>query len=100
MSTVGLLSASTVLADPEDAGKAGPIGLLVIIVLGIACYFLFRSMSRHLRKIREQFPSDEPSAAPPAAGGVAPDESAKPEPEPEEHHVSTSAATPADRDLS
>ena len=48
----------------EDTGKAGPLGLLVLILLGIVCYFLFRSMSRHLRKVRDDFPVepvDEPT---------------------------------------
>ncbi len=40
-----------------EAAKAGPIAVLVIILLCIACYFLFRSMSRHLRTVREQFPT-------------------------------------------
>jgi hypothetical protein len=34
--------------------KSGPWGLAIILLLGIACYFLFRSMSRHLRKVRTQ----------------------------------------------
>jgi hypothetical protein len=47
-----------VLAKSGEAAKAGPIGLAVILVLCIACYFLFRSMAKHLRKVREQFPAE------------------------------------------
>ena len=35
-------------------GKAAPIGLLVIVLLCIAGYFLARSMSKHLRKVQQQ----------------------------------------------
>jgi hypothetical protein len=49
-----LLAAS----DPQ----AGPIGLAVIVVLGIAVALLYRSMSGHLRKLPASFdkkPDDE-----------------------------------------
>jgi hypothetical protein len=51
--------ALAVLASGE-AKKSGPIGLAVILILCVACYFLFKSMSRHMRKVREQFPGEEP----------------------------------------
>lgn len=61
------------LAKSGEAVKAGPIGLAVILLLCIACYFLFKSMSKHMRRVREEFPSDapadkpEPADHPPAA---------------------------------
>lgn len=66
------LLAVTVLAASSSGGesqKSGPIGLAVILVLCVACYFLFKSMSRHLRKVREEFPAD--AGSPPAATGAA-----------------------------
>jgi len=82
VSTAGIV-ASPLLAGGENE-KSGPIGLVVILLLCVACYFLFKSMSKHLRKVREQFPADAPvhggelSAAPgrpspaePAADGDA-----------------------------
>jgi hypothetical protein len=62
-------AASIVLAaagDPtnntDDEGgenqKAGPLGLAVILLLCVASYFLFRSMSRRLRNVREKFPTE------------------------------------------
>ena len=45
--------------------KSGPIGLAVILVLCIAAYFLFKSMSKHLKKVREEFPTDRISRQPP-----------------------------------
>lgn len=62
----------TVLAASSggESKKSGPIGLAVILVLCIACYFLFKSLSRHLRKVREGFPADAES--PPAGPGLGP----------------------------
>ena len=44
---------------PEDVGKAGPIGLLLILLLLIAVVLLVRSMTKHLRRIPRSFdPAD------------------------------------------
>ena len=53
-----------VAAKSGEAAKAGPIGLAVIILLCVACYFLFKSMSKHLRNVRDNFPEDPPGAPP------------------------------------
>ena len=54
------------LAAPAgEAAKAGPIALLVILLLCTACYFLFRSMTKHLRKVRDEFPGESPEELPP-----------------------------------
>lgn len=47
------------LAATGEAAKSGPLGLAVILALCIACYFLFKSMSKHLRKVREEFPVED-----------------------------------------
>jgi hypothetical protein len=44
--------------------KSGPIGLAVILVLCIAVYFLMKSMSKHLKRVREEFPTDQAQAGP------------------------------------
>jgi hypothetical protein len=54
-------------AGTGEAAKAGPLALVVILSLCIACYFLFRSMSRHLKKVRQGLPGQ----APPDGGGEA-----------------------------
>ena len=60
-----------VLAKSGEAAKSGPIGLAVILILCIACYLLFKSMSKHLKKVREDFrepsPGQEWRAEPPGA---------------------------------
>ncbi|MGY2127677.1 hypothetical protein [Blastococcus sp. SYSU DS0617] len=44
---------------PEDIGKAGPLGLLLIVVLLIAVALLVKSMSGHLKKLPRSFDPDE-----------------------------------------
>jgi hypothetical protein len=46
--------------DTGESKKAGPIGIVIIILLCIGCYFLFKSMSKHLRRVRENFPEELP----------------------------------------
>jgi hypothetical protein len=62
--------AADVVAKSGEAVKSGPIGLAVILVLCVACYFLFKSMSKHLKTVREDFPSDAPAAADSTDGRV------------------------------
>jgi hypothetical protein len=46
--------------QPEDVGKAGPLGLLLIVVLLIAVILLGRSMGRHLKRVPGSFdPADQ-----------------------------------------
>ena len=55
-----------VVAKSGEAAKSGPIGLAVILILCIVCYFLFKSMSKHMRKVREEFPGQQSSTEQPA----------------------------------
>jgi hypothetical protein len=50
---------AVILARSGEGWKSGPIGLAVILALCVAVYFLFKSMSKHLRKVREEFPTGE-----------------------------------------
>ncbi|MTD12842.1 hypothetical protein GIS00_02640 [Nakamurella sp. YIM 132087] len=54
-------------------GKAAPIGLLVIVLLCVACYFLARSFSKNIRRVPTSF--DPPAPETPTAEGR--DESAQ-----------------------
>lgn len=64
-----LTGAPAVLAA-ADTGKAGPLGLLVIVLLGIAVYLLGKSMVYHLKKVPASFdaPSDVQAGTAAAAG--------------------------------
>lgn len=52
---------SRLLAGGDSDLGAGFIAFVVVVVLGVACYFLFKSMSRHLRKVPASF--DPPPGA-------------------------------------
>ena len=54
-----------------EFGEASPVGLVVILLLGIATMFLIRSMTKRLRRLPASF--DEPAA-------VIRDDSQEPEP--------------------
>jgi hypothetical protein len=43
-----------------DFGKASPFGLLVVVLLLIATFFLVRSMNRQLKKVPESFDPQHP----------------------------------------
>jgi len=60
---------TAVLAE-SDSGKGSPIGLFVVLLLIIAVYFLYRSMSGHLRRLPDKFPGYDRGDAPPT--GAAP----------------------------
>ncbi|MGI8625430.1 MAG: hypothetical protein ACR2J5_02505 [Geodermatophilaceae bacterium] len=50
------------LAGEEDIGKAGPVGLFLILSLLIVVFFLGRSMRTHLRRVPLEFPDTRSSA--------------------------------------
>ncbi|MGH3067668.1 MAG: hypothetical protein ACRDND_02190 [Streptosporangiaceae bacterium] len=62
----------SVLAASSTASQVYPglIGFLVVAGMGLALYFLFRSMNKQLRKIAPGQPSSAPpgQAGPPRAG--------------------------------
>src|SRR5690348_14749241 len=48
--------------SPQDIGKAGPLGLLLLVLLLIAVALLVRSMTKHLKRVPVSFdppPSDD-----------------------------------------
>ncbi|CCH86445.1 conserved protein of unknown function [Modestobacter italicus] len=60
MTTALTLFAANQPQLPEDVGKAGPLGLLLIVVLLVAVVFLGRSMGRHLKRVPRSFdPADQ-----------------------------------------
>ncbi len=53
-------------------GKAAPVALLIILLLGVALFVLIRSMNAQLRKVPSEFMrSGTPAAEPPAGPGPA-----------------------------
>jgi hypothetical protein len=81
--TVALVLAQTPPRKGEEFGEASPIGLVVIVLLGLATVVLIRSMTRRLKKLPASFdrPDDVAStpddAQPPATpSDVAPSHAA------------------------
>jgi hypothetical protein len=50
--------------------QPGTLAFLVIFGMGVILYFVFRSMAKHLRKVRESAPVED-SQAEPRSDGVA-----------------------------
>jgi hypothetical protein len=48
--------AAAVVLAASDTGKGSPIGLFVVLLLVIAVYLLYRSMTGHIRRLPEKFP--------------------------------------------
>jgi hypothetical protein len=75
---VGTVLAQNNFGDTMSDGLAGPMGLLIIVLLGIATIMLVRSMNKHLRRIPERFPDPakptDQAEAPSAAAGTPSDE--------------------------
>ena len=69
-------------AKGGEGVKSGPIGLAVILLLCVAAYFLFKSMSKHLKRVRDDFPSDEPQPTQPAESPATAEDPAQSEPKP------------------
>jgi hypothetical protein len=53
---------AALLADASDP-KAGPIGLGVILILVVVTYFLYKSMSRHIKNVPQTFDDAQASKA-------------------------------------
>lgn len=62
-------TATAAVLAASDTGKGSPIGLFVMLVLVVATYLLYRSMTGHIRRLPERFPGYQAGAdeaAPPA----------------------------------
>ncbi len=57
---------TTVLAAADVGKAAGPIGLLVIILLGIVTVLLIRNMDKRVKRLPAEFPppTDRPGKHP------------------------------------
>ncbi len=76
-----LLAATAAAKSPSIWAEPGTLGFLVVFGLCIIMYFVFRSMSKHLRKVREAAvlehgqsdPGQDPDGGSPPGGGLRPD---------------------------
>jgi hypothetical protein len=66
--------------DTRSGGLAGPMGLLLIIILGTATVLLIRNMSKRIKRLPSSFDAsaDLPEAGPTGADAVPPARSVDP----------------------
>jgi predicted lipid-binding transport protein (Tim44 family) len=50
--------------DTLSGGLAGPMGLLIILLLAIGTVLLIRNMNSHLRRLPANFPADDATVDP------------------------------------
>jgi hypothetical protein len=90
MTPVWVLAADQQL--PEDVGKSGPLGLLLIVLLLIATALLVKSMSRHLKRLPRSFDAED--AGPDVVVPDTPAELLEPRKEPGEELLDTLRRAP------
>jgi hypothetical protein len=56
----------------ENKVTPGVLGFIVFAVMGIAVWFLMKSMNRHMNRVDFEVPPDAPDAAPGPTEGAAP----------------------------
>jgi len=66
MLTIADVLAVNNFGDTRSGGLAGPMGLLLIIVLGTATVLLIRNMNSRLKRLPERFPGQDDDGADPA----------------------------------
>ncbi len=49
--------------DTRTGGLAGPLGLLLVVLLGIATFLLIRNMNARLRRLPAEFPDQRADGA-------------------------------------
>jgi len=60
--------AQNIFGDTRSGSLAGPLGLLIIVLLAIGTVLLIRNMNKRLKRLPERFP--EQDADPPSSTGT------------------------------
>ena len=55
---MSLLAATLLAASDTPSSAAGPVGLLVVVLLGVSLVLLIRNMDRRLKRLPRDFPED------------------------------------------
>jgi hypothetical protein len=66
---------TTLAASASSSAEPGTLAFIVVFGMAVVCVFLFRSMSRHLRKVNAAAAAQEQSAKDPAQASDLPKDS-------------------------
>ena len=55
---MSLLAASLLAAEEPASSAAGPLGLLIVVLLGVSLVLLIRNMDRRIKRLPREFPED------------------------------------------
>lgn len=62
MSALHLLAENN-FGDTRSGGLAGPMGLLIIVLMAIATVFLIRNMTARIKRLPAEFPDNDTAAS-------------------------------------
>ena len=65
------MTLAAVLAVADDEVSAGPLGFLVLVLIGLATFLLIRNMNARLKRMPRSFdppPTDQDEPKPPTTG--------------------------------
>jgi hypothetical protein len=51
--------AQNIFGDTRSGSLAGPLGLLIIVLLGVGTFVLIRNMNARLRRLPDHFPDQD-----------------------------------------
>ena len=60
--------AQNIFGDTRSGSLAGPLGLLIIVLLGIGTVLLIRNMNKRIKRLPERFPSQDGPDSPQSPG--------------------------------
>jgi hypothetical protein len=72
MSTLHLLAENN-FGDTRSGGLAGPMGLLIIVLMAIATVFLIRNMTARIKRLPAEFPDNDATGSGDHKGDRLPD---------------------------
>jgi hypothetical protein len=60
--------AQNIFGDTRSGSLAGPLGLLIIVLLGIGTVLLIRNMNKRIKRLPDRFPSQDGPDSPQSPG--------------------------------
>jgi hypothetical protein len=55
--------AQNIFGDTRSGSLAGPLGLLIIVLLAIGTVLLIRNMNKRIKRLPDRFPTQDPPAS-------------------------------------